>query len=412
MQTGNGGAAGSIVHFSLVDPLTRGYAAANTDTGHQGGGSDFEWAIGHPEKLIDFQYRAVHELTVAGKAITAMHYGREADESYWDGCSTGGRQGLLEAQRYPDDYDAIIAGAPANNWIPLMSLSVHIQKNVGTQGLGADKLGALKEAAIAACDAADGVTDRVITDFAQCDFEPAMLQCEAGQSGQCLTDSEVAAAQQLYAGLVGADGEVIMPGTGVGSEPGWAAYAPGLFPIGLNFFRDIVMSNPEWDPQSFDVTADVARATAVDDGASGAMDPDLSAFIENGGKLIMYHGTTDGLIPYGNTVNYYESVVAELGEEAAQNSVKLYLVPGMDHCRGGEGTSIVDWLGAMEQWVEQGTAPDVLEAAHPPMMPGLPGAPPRRSEPFTRPLCAYPEVTRYTGSGDSSDASSFACMAP
>jgi feruloyl esterase len=163
LQTGNGGAAGSIVYSSLADPLARGYAVANTDTGHRGGGGAFDWAVGHPEKLVDYQYRAVHELTTVGKAIAAVRYGRSAAKSYWNGCSTGGRQGLKEAQRYPDDYDAIVAGSPASNWSPLMALSITIQKNLGPGGLGLDKLGLLKARAIAACDALDGVTDRVIS---------------------------------------------------------------------------------------------------------------------------------------------------------------------------------------------------------------------------------------------------------
>ena len=410
MQTGNGGAAGSIVHFSLADPLTRGYAVANTDTGHQGGGGDFSWAVGHPEKLIDFQYRAVHELTVAGKAITAAHYGRTPEKSYWVGCSTGGRQGLKEAQRFPGDYDAIVAGAPANNWSPLMSLSVVIQRNLGPGGLGIDKLGMLKEAAIAACDARDGVTDRVIGEPGQCDFDPASLQCGTGQSGQCLSPGEVAAAKRIYAGLVDGDGQVLIPGTGPGSEPAWAGYATPQFSIGTSYFRHVVTADSEWDPASFDLD-ELARARQIG-GAADAMDPDLSAFVARGGKLITYHGTADGLIPYGNSVNYYESVVATLGQALVDESVKLYLVPGMDHCAGGDGAFVVDWLTPLEEWVEQGRTPDALRAAHPAMMPGPPGAPPVASKAFTRPICPFPRIARYRGSGDDTDAASFECVAP
>src|SRR5262245_8829206 len=231
MQTGNGGAAGAIVYDSLVDPLLRGYAVANTDTGHQGGGGDFAWAVGQPQKLIDYQYRAVHELTVAGKALAAAHYGRSADRSYWLGCSTGGRQGLKEAQRYPEDYDGIVAGAPASNWSPLMLLSSSIQRNMGPSGLGIDKLGLLKEAAIATCDAQDGVADRVITNLATCNFDPASLQCAAGATSQCLTPTEVEAAQRIYAGVVATNGETVMPGTGPARETLWAAYASPQFAI-------------------------------------------------------------------------------------------------------------------------------------------------------------------------------------
>lgn len=410
LQTGNGGAAGSIVQSSLADPLSRGYAVANTDTGHQGAGGDFAWAAGHPEKIADYQYRAVHELTLVGKAIAEARYGKAPAKSYWDGCSTGGRQGLKEAQRYPEDYDAIVAGAPASNWSPLMAHSILIQRNLGAGGLGIDKLGLLKEAAIAACDARDGVTDRVITATGACSFDPASLQCKAGQAGQCLSPTEVAAARRIYAGTVNGAGEVLMPGTGPGSEPLWAAYASPQFGIGTSYYRHVVVNDPDWDPATFDVDADLARAERADGGAADAMDPDLSEFIARGGKLITYHGTTDGLIPYRNSVNYYESVLDRLGEDAA-DSVKLYVVPGMDHCFGGEGAFMVDWLSALEQWDEQGQAPGALHAAHPARIPG-PAGQAAPSQPFTRPVCPYPQVASYKGSGDATAAASFECVAP
>jgi feruloyl esterase len=413
MQTGNGGAAGAIVYDSLVDPLLRGYAVTNTDTGHQGAGGDFAWAIGEPQRLIDYQYRAVHELTLAGKALAALHYGRQADRSYWVGCSTGGRQGLKEAQRYPDDYDGIVAGAPASNWSALMGLSVNIQRNLGEGGLGVDKLGVLKEAAIAACDAADGVADRVITNFATCDFDPARLQCAAGAAtAQCLSPTEVAAADRISAGGGAGSGEDGLPGTGVGSEPLWAAYASPQFSIGTNYFRSVVTNDASWDPATFDVDRDLARAEAVDNGAAKAMNPDLSQFTDRGGKLITYHGTTDGLIPFANSVNYYEAVVDELGRKA-DDSVRLYLVPGMDHCSGGDGAYEIDWLTPLEQWVEQGEEPGALAATHPAVSFNPPGAPPApASKPFTRPVCPYPQVPTYRGSGDVADAASFECTEP
>ena len=200
MQTGNGGAAGSIVYGSLAEPLARGYAVANTDTGHQGGGGDFTWANGHPEKLTDYQYRAVHELTVVGKAVTSARFGKSPVKAYWVGCSTGGRQGLKEAQKYPNDYDAIVAGAPASNWSPLMALSISIQRNMtGPDGLAAGKLDVLTAAALAACDARDGVTDRVIGAPKMCTFDPASTQCAARKTERCLTPTEVAAAKRIYA---------------------------------------------------------------------------------------------------------------------------------------------------------------------------------------------------------------------
>jgi feruloyl esterase len=313
---------------------------------------------------------------------------------------------------FPDDYDAIIAGAPASNWTPLMAASILIQRNVGPAALGVDKLGWLKESAIAACDANDGVTDRVITNPASCGFDPASLQCAAGASGMCLSGAEVAAAQRIYAGVVNGAGEVLMPGTGPGSEPLWAAYASPGFAIGSNYFRNVVVNDPDWDPVSFDVDRDVARATDFDSGAADAMDPDLSAFIARGGKLITYHGTTDGLIAHGNSVNYFESVVDRLGADAVEDSVRLYLVPGMDHCAGGEGAHQVDWLSALEAWAEDGQAPGALPATHPAVQAGGPFGPAQPSEAFTRPICPYPEIPMYKGSGNTSNAASFACVAP
>lgn len=410
MQTGNGGAAGSIVYGSLADPLTRGYAVANTDTGHQGAAGDFAWAAGNPERIVDYQYRAVHELTVAGKAITEARYGRAPEKSYWNGCSTGGRQGLKEAQRYPDDYDAIIAGAPANNWSALMALSIQVQREITASGITPEKLVLLKEAAIAACDAGDGVQDRVIGAPAQCSFDPAALQCgTAAAGGQCLAPAEVAAVTRIYAGIVDGSGATLFPGTGVGSEPVWAAYASPQFSIGTSYFRNVVTNNPTWDPATFDLERDLAHAEQADGGAAKAMDPDLSTFAARGGKLLLYHGTTDGLIPYRNTVNYYDSVVAALGAERADEHVKLYLVPGMDHCAGGEGAFAIDWLTPMENWVERGAKPGPLPAAHPPIA-AFPGAAP--SAPFTRPVCVYPMEARYKGAGATTEAASFECVLP
>lgn len=413
MQTGNGGAAGAIVYDSLIEPLKRGYAVANTDTGHQGEGGDFAWAANQLQRLVDYQYRAVHELTLVGKALTAARYGRPADRSYFVGCSTGGRQGLKEAQRYPDDYDGIVAGAPASNWSALMALSISIQRNLGNGGLSVDKLGVLKEAAIAACDANDGVVDRVITNTASCDFDPASLQCAAGATGQCLSPAEVEAAKRIYEGVVDAGGEVVMPGTGPGSEPLWAAYASPQFAIGTNYFRYVVAKDPAWDPATFVIGRDVARLEAADNGAAKAMNPDISAFVDRGGKLITYHGTTDGLIPYENSVNYFESVVEELGQRKSDDSVRLYLVPGMDHCSGGEGAFAVDWLTPLERWIENGERPGALPAEHPGgAAGGGPDAPPRPSSRFTRPVCPYPQAPTYRGTGDTADAASFDCVAP
>ncbi len=402
MQTGNGGAAGSIVYGSLVMPLSRGYAVAHTDTGHRGQFGEFSWAVGQPEKLVDYQYRAVRELTLVGKAITTAHFAQPIEKSYWLGCSTGGRQGLKEAQRFPEDYDAIIAGAPANNWSPLMSLAIHIEANLGPGGLSPAKLGVLNEAAIAACDSGDGVSDRVIGSPEGCNFDPAQLQCEDDDGASCLTASEVDAARRIYEGVLTSSGETVMPGTGPGSEPEWGGYASPGFRIGSSYFRHVIKNDDTWQATQFEVDADLAAAETQDAGAAKAMDPDLSGFVANGGKLMIYHGTTDGLIPYGNSVNYYNDVVETMGVDAVEDHVKLYLVPGMAHCFGGEGAYLVDWLTAMERWAEDGVSPDNLLASHPP-------EPGEEAGGFTRPVCAYPGSATYGGIGAKTEASSYEC---
>lgn len=411
MQTGNGGAAGSIIYGSLVEPLMSGYAVANTDTGHQGGVGDFSWAPDHPEKYKDYAYRSVHELTVVGKAITTAYYGQAPEKSYWYGCSTGGRQGLMEAQRYPNDYDAIIAGAPANNWEPLVSLSILIQRELTRpDGLGINKLALLKKSGVEACDAQDGVKDGVIGRLDRCRFDPGSLQCKEGETSECLSASEVASARRIYAGVIDKKGKVLMPGTGVGSELGWAAYASPQFEVGTNYFRNLVARDPNWTPRDFDIDSDLARATRVDNGATAAMDPDLRKFFAKDGKLLLYHGTADSLISYGNTVNYYESVITLIGKEQAQNKIHLYLVPGMAHCNGGDGACVINWLSVLENWDENGKAPDSIPATHPAATKSTQGS--LSSKAFTRPVCQYPKVAQYKGSGDMDDASNFLCIEP
>ncbi len=406
MQTGNGGAAGSIMVSSLPERLARGYAVTNTDTGHTGGGGDFSWAFDHPEKVTDYQYRAVHELTVVGKAITTARYGRAPDMSYWYGCSTGGRQGLKEVQMYPDDYDAVVAGAPANNWASLQLHSIFYSNNLGENGLPLNKLRLLNEGAVSTCDSDDGVADGVISRPSLCEFDPVQIQCADGDAGAtCLTPDEVAAARRLYDGPRLSDGTQVMPGPGFGSETAWAANASPAFQIGTSFMRNVVLKDLDWDPAALNLDVHYPMFEEWDQGRTKAMVPDISAFTERGGKLLMYHGTTDGLIAHDNTVNYYESVVDTMGEGAVADSVRFFSVPGMGHCAGGPGVSQIDWLSEMEEWVETGEAPDVIIGAKP-------GAGASAPAEFTRPLCAWPKYAQYDGSGDPTQAASFSCVTP
>ena len=400
--TGNGGLSGAIQHRSMSDAVTRGYAVANTDTGHEGGGADASFAIGHPEKLVDHAWRAVHEMTVKSKEIVAEHYATRARLAYWTGCSTGGRQGLKEAQRFPEDYDAIFARAPANNWVPLMTYALMIQQTLtdSAAGVPPDKLSLLNEGAIAACDAQDGIVDRVALQPQTCGFDPAALECAQGDTGECLLPSEVEGARKIYRGVVNpSTGKQIFPGPEPGSENQWVAFAPGRFPIGVNYWRDIIVGDPDWDPSTLDFDADVERAIALDTAEMAAMDPDISAFVARGGKLLLLHGWTDGLISPQNSIDYYDEVRAALGADRARDSVRLFMAPGVNHCSGGEGPSNIDALSALEDWVENGVTPKRIIASK-----SLEDGGTR-----TRPLCPYPLVAHYDGTGSTDDAENFEC---
>lgn len=413
VQVGNGGAAGSIIHASLAEPLARGYAVANNDTGHQGGPADFAWAFGHPEKVTDYAWRSQHALTVTGKAITRARYGQAPRRSYWLGCSTGGRQGLKEAQRFPADYDGIVAGAPASQFMRLMVLSmIQNQAMNGPGHLTPAKVALLHEAAIAACDAADGVTDRVIADPMHCGFDPGALLCREGGPAQCLDAAEVATARRVYAGVVDHAGRELFPGPGAGAELLWAMGGSMQFDIGTNGYRALVAHDATWSNASLDPQVDVARAEQADGGAIVAMDPDLRPFFARGGKLLSYHGTYDGLIPWRNSLEYYEATRARSGAAASDAGMRLFLVPGMEHCTLGEGPYEVDWLGALDAWVTSGKAPDVLAGAHPAVQVSMDGSPPQPRTPYTRPVCAWPAEARYRGTGDVHVAASWECAKP
>ena len=405
VAVGNGGFAGFIFYFEMAGPLRRGYAVAATDTGHEGGQADASFAIGHPEKLIDFAWRAVHETTVKAKALVTAYYAQAPRRSYWLGCSSGGRQGLKAAQRFPDDFDAISAGAPANNWIPLMSYGARVQQLVTdpSRGLRPPQLALLKEAAIAACDARDGVTDRVVQDPRSCAFDPGVLACTPEKTSACLTPAQVETARAVYAGVVNPrTGEQVFPGPAPGGEPQWAAYAPGAFPIAANYWRDLVIRDAGWTPAKLDLEKDLALARSLDTAGLQTTEPNLSAFVASRGKLLLWHGWTDALIPAQSTIDYYEKVRAATGAAKVENSVRLFMVPGVDHCAGGEGPSAFDPLGTLDAWVESGRPPEQLTASR-----AIAGGARR-----TRLLCPYPRVARYRGQGSTDDASSFACELP
>jgi feruloyl esterase len=409
MGIGNGGWSGEIWYPFMGVGLRRGYATASTDTGHEGNFDDGSFALGHPEKVIDFGYRAVHEMTVKAKAVIAAYYGDAPKHSYWNGCSSGGKQGLKEAQSFPSDYDGVIAGAPANYWTHLSASGVWIAQATlkdTASYIPKEKYLVIHNAVLAACDALDGVKDGVLEDPTRCRFNPKVLQCKNTDGLDCLTAAQVEAARKIYAGPKNPrTGEQIFPGLELGSERGWGFFAGGPQPlIVTSHFKYLVFKNPSWDFRSLNFDGDVALADKLDSGLITATDPNLKEFFAQGGKLFLYHGWIDSLIAPRNTINYFNSVLATIGgSEKVQNSIRLFMAPGMDHCFGGDGPFDFDTISALEQWVEKGKAPDRIVAAHFP--PDTGSAKPDR----TRPLCPYPQIAKYKGSGSTDDASNFVC---
>ena len=401
---GNGGWAGVISFQAMALALQEGYATASTDTGHQGNGQDASFALGHPEKVTDFSYRAVHEMTVKTKAMITSFYGRGPRLSYWNGCSTGGRQGLMEAQKYPEDFDGIIAGAPANYQTHLHAWSVAVGVAAlkdKASNLSPANLRMINQAVLATCDAADGVKDGLLTDPRRCHFDPSTLMCATNTSENCLTAAQVEAVKKIYAPVKTQNGTLIFPTLQPGSELGWTVLAGGPEPVGVatGTFAYLVYKNAKWDWRTFDAERDTALADSTD--IINATKPDLSAFQSRGGKLLMYHGWNDQLIAPENSVNYYSSVLEHMGPNQG-NWYRLFMAPGMMHCRGGPGPDQFNVVGAMERWVESGTAPDQLIAAH---------TVGNRVD-MTRPLCPYPQVAQWSGVGNTDDAANFACKNP
>lgn len=425
---GNGGFAGSIPYGALSLPIARGYSIATTDTGHVGG--DASWALAHPEKVVDFGHRAIHETAVKAKAILRAFYGEGPLHSYFSSCSNGGRQALMEAQRYPEDYDGIIAGAPANFWTHLLAAAAWNVQVLNAAGgyIPASKLKAIEAAALAACDARDGLVDGVIDVPTKCGFDPATLLCQGSESDSCLTEPQVAALKKIYTGPRNSQGEQVFPGYPPGSETGpggWGLWITGAKPGGSllsffssQYFRNMVFEDASWDPNSFNLDRDVKLADEKTGQILNATDPNLTAFQQRGGKLILYHGWNDAAIPAENTINYYRSVVARLGQRDADRFVRLYLVPGMQHCADGPGPNSFGQAGpsiradaehdislALERWVEKGVAPGPIIAAK--------RAPdPAKGVVRTRPLCPYPQVARWKGTGSIDDAANFVCVTP
>jgi feruloyl esterase len=397
---GDGANMGTIHHWDMAPYLASGYAVANSNTGHNGGPIDGSFMRRH-EPLVDFAGRSEHEMTIKAKALIVAYYGRSAAHAYFTGCSTGGRQALAEAQRYPDDYDGIAAFAAVANWVPLNIWALHVERILTDESVPmlTRKLPLIRDAAIAACDGLDGVTDRVVDDPRACHFDPAVLACKATAGPDCLDEAELAAVRRLYAGPANPrTGErLYTPGPPTG-ETVWAFYTPDVLPFADEYFPNAVFDDPAWRISDFDFDTDVARTRQADGGLMSPRDPDLSAFVSHGGKLLLLHGWSDGAVSPFDSISYYQSVLDRLGH-AATSSVRLFMLPGVEHCSGGEGPDRIDELAALRAWIDRGRAPERIVASK-----QLPNGGAR-----TRPLCAYPKVASYDGAGSTDDARSFTC---
>jgi len=402
LAVGNGGWAGSIPYPALANAVRRGYAGAATDTGHEGMGGNF--ALGHPEKLIDYAYRSEHEMTVAAKALVTAFYGTAASRSYWNGCSTGGRQALVEATRYPDDFDGIIAGAAANPKTHLDAWRMwmaHVALKDQADRILKSQYPLIHKAVLNQCDAIDGVKDGLIEDPTKCHFDPKTIVCKATDNlldeASCLTPQQAKSVRALLGPVKTPKGKEIFPGYAPGSELGWGLLLGGTEPysVPLDQYRYIVFNDPQWDWRTFDLERDLAAAEKAGAGTLSPVSTDLSGFTKRGGKLLMYHGWADQDVPPLASVDYYSSIQPK----SAQQNVRLFMVPGMNHCTGGEGPNTFDVVTALEQWVEHQKPPSRILASH-----STDGKIDR-----TRPLCAYPQTAHYRGSGDVNDAESFVC---
>ncbi len=424
--TGNGGYSPALSTNDMAYAMRQGYAVVGGDTGHQSSDpNEMFWGVGHPEKIRDWGTRSIHAITAPSRALIAGLSAKEPSRAYYYGCSTGGHQGYAEMQRYPDDFDGVIAGAPGNNRTRLNVEFLHrylSNRATGTSGpviLTAAKANLITQKAIAACDALDGVTDGVMENPLACTadkFNVASLQCTGADAADCLTADQVAVAQKIYAGPKNArTGAPIYPGYPVGSESGWPGYWGGAEPVRADYWRLWVFDNPQWNWWSFDYDRDLAYADAKISPLVDQTSADLSAFKAAGGKAIVFQGWQDAVVNPVDTIAYAERVKTAQGSQAELDKFyRLFLVPGMGHCGGGSGATTVgnsggqapnasasnDLLMALDRWVEQGTAPDSIVAAR------VTGGAVVR----TRPLCSYPKTAVYQGSGSTDDAASFRCQ--
>lgn len=404
---GNGAFMSSIFYWNLAEAVSQGYAAVATDTGHVGNSGEF--AFGHPEKLIDWGYRAVHEMTITAKAVIAARYGSPAKHAYWNSCSTGGREGLMEAENYADDFDGLAVGDAANPMTRNQASTLYSTLAVNRDPAGflsPAKWLAYRRAVVAKCDAADGVKDGLMSDPMACRFDPNEMRCRDGDREDCLTPPQIAALNTVLAGMKNPrTGERLHPGWPVGANPS-PTMVVGREPeqVAIDTFR-AVFQNPGWDYHTMDFDKDIALSDKLGNQLMNAADESrLKTLFGRGGKIILYHGWNDPNISPLLGIKYYtDAVEANGGISNTYDSIRLFMVPGMNHCGGGEGPNAFDKMAAITQWVEEGKAPERIIASH---------SSPDGTVDRSRPLCPYPRVAKYLGKGSIDEARNFSCVAP
>ena len=405
LGVGNFGWGGALMYPGMLTGLLDGYATASNDTGHdssgpEGGGGRF--ALGSPEKLIDYAYRANHDMTVDAKALIKAFYGVAPMRSYWIGCSLGGLQGLIEAKRYPADYDGIVVGAPPNPLTAFNAAQLWPNWLIGQDAermIPKEKYTMIHAAVLKTCSSRIGSQDGLVEQPDKCNFDPKQLQCKGADAPDCLTEKQVYLLQQMYAGPTNPrTKELIFPGPARGSELELFTFANGgSFVNALDLYRYAAFQNPEWDSRGMDFDKDVNTVRAKLDPLF-QVDADLKPFFDRGGKLLLYVGWNDYHNPQELT-GYYQSLLRNAGGNKARASARLFNIPGMNHCAGGVGCDTFNKLETIDAWVTRGQAPERIVAAKVSQ-----GKIVR-----TRPLCAYPKVAKYKGRGDISDAANFVC---
>ena len=423
LMGGGGGFVGAVA--TPVEEVNAGYATGGTDTGHQGSGIQAGWALGNLERQLNYGHLAIHRTTEVAKAVIRGYYGTDAEKSYFSGCSNGGRQAMMEAERYPEDFDGIVAGAPAFDFTNIATSFIRNTKAAFPNAsqlsplVTPELLKLLETKVLEACDAKDGVSDGVIEDPRDCRFDLTKIAaCPiAKPAANCLTKTQRAVIAAIYSATEDRAGRVYpgQPFGGEGQNGGWMDWITGgggltravgspsvpsaQYAFGTEFFKYLVFQDSTWDYTKYDV-ANARRDTRFTRTFLNADDPDLSAFTGRGGKLIIWHGWADAALNALSTIGFYDGMTAKA--PGLSDKARLFLLPGVLHCAGGAGPDRVDWVKTISTWVEKGSAPDRLTASKL----GDDGKPTR-----TRPVCAYPARATYLGKGSSDDEANFACKA-